>query len=209
MRIDTPAGRQRLVGLTASFVTGAALLPGAAASSPEPLPADARLRRLLERPEPIFPAAPPRPRAAAPGTGRFPVRGRVGFGGAAARFGNDRGSHSHGGQDVFAAAGSRLVAVHDSVVLEAGGGDARGNYVVLFSRKVNRTYAYFHMQRPARVRPGRRVRAGRAIGRVGCTGRCSGDHLHFEIHRGRGTDGSSIDPLPMLKRWLARADNTS
>lgn len=210
MRIDTPAGRRGLVGLTASFVGAAALLPGAAASSsPVPLPIDERLKTLLEKPEPVFPVTAPRPEPSVSRAGRFPVRARVDFGGIAARFGNDRGSHSHAGQDVFASAGSRLVAVHDSVVVEAGGGDARGNHVALYSRKRNRTYVYFHMQGPAWVRPGQRVRAGRTVGRVGCTGRCWGDHLHFEIHRGRGTAGASIDPLPMLKRWLARADKTS
>jgi murein DD-endopeptidase MepM/ murein hydrolase activator NlpD len=223
VRIQTPAGRLRLVGLTASFAATAAAIPGAASSSFTPATvAGDPLRTLLHAPAPAGPApgsarllgadlfdlAAPRggrglPRAQ--GHARFPVSGSVSFGSAAARFGDDRGTHVHEGQDVFAKAGTRLVAVQDSVVLETGSGDARGNYVALYSRKRNRTFLYFHMQRPAPVRAGQRVRAGRTVGRVGCTGRCSGDHLHFEIHRGRGDGGHAVDPLPMLLRWRKAA----
>lgn len=223
MRIQTPGGRVRLAGMTTAFAATAVLAPGSASSAytAEPLAGD-HLRTLLQAPMPAGPvagnAATLSPRAllelAAPAAGgrglgpaadraraHFPVRGGVNFGSAAARFGNNRGSHIHEGQDVFAPAGTRLVAVHDSVVVATGGGDARGNYVELYSRKRDRTYVYFHMLRPASVRAGQRVRAGRTVGRVGCTGRCFGDHLHFEIHRGRGAAGAAIDPMPMLTRW--------
>jgi murein DD-endopeptidase MepM/ murein hydrolase activator NlpD len=42
------------------------------------------------------------------------------------------------------------------------------------------------------------------VGAVGCTGSCWGDHLHFELRRGRGTTAAPIDPLPLLKRLAAR-----
>jgi murein DD-endopeptidase MepM/ murein hydrolase activator NlpD len=134
----------------------------------------------------------------------FPIRGRADYGGAAARFGNDRGSHIHAGQDVFAPSGTPLVAISDAIVLEEGGGDARGNYVVLYDRSRRRTFAYFHMQARAAVRRGRRVRAGHRVGRVGCTGRCFGPHLHLEVHRGRGLAGAVADPLPLLRRLERR-----
>jgi murein DD-endopeptidase MepM/ murein hydrolase activator NlpD len=224
VRIHTPGGPLRLAGLTTAFAATAALAPGAASSAFTPAAvAGDPLRTLLQAPMPAGPVAggagltpatlrhSAAPRgggdraAAARPAARFPVRGSVSFGSAAARFGNDRGSHIHEGQDVFAPAGSRLVAVHDSVVVAVGGGDARGNYVELYSRKRNRTYVYFHMLRPASVHVGQRVRAGRTVGRVGCTGRCFGDHLHFEIHRGRGAGGAAVDPLPMLMRWRKTA----
>jgi len=41
---------------------------------------------------------------------------------------------------------------------------------------------------------------GERVGSVGCTGSCFGDHLHFEVHRGRGTQAPPIDPLPLLTR---------
>lgn len=143
-------------------------------------------------------ASRPRPRMA------FPVRGHADYGEAAARFGNDRGSHVHAGQDVFAPPGTPLVAITDAIVLEEGGGDARGNYVVLYDRSRRRTFAYFHMEARAVVRRGRRVRAGSRVGRVGCTGRCFGPHLHLEVRRGRGLAGAAADPLPLLRRLERR-----
>jgi murein DD-endopeptidase MepM/ murein hydrolase activator NlpD len=93
------------------------------------------------------------------------------------------------------------VAVRDGVVVETGDDGGRGNYVAIFSAKARETYVYLHMNEPSRVDPGERVRAGRRIGSVGCTGLCFGDHLHFEVRRGRGTQGAPRDPLPLLLRW--------
>lgn len=137
-----------------------------------------------------------------------PVKGQVDYGEAGARFGVQRPGHVHQGQDVFAPAGTPLRAVRGGRVLDAGGGDARGNWVAIHSRRDNRTYVYFHMQRPADVRPGERVRAGQRVGRVGCTGRCFGDHLHFEVHRGRTASGAAIDPLPLLRYWAKRSSKS-
>jgi murein DD-endopeptidase MepM/ murein hydrolase activator NlpD len=130
----------------------------------------------------------------------FPVRGSAGYGEAAARFGAARGGHRHEGQDVFAPAGTPLLAVRDGVVLETGNGGGRGNYVAIFSPVAEQTYVYLHLQAAATVREGQRVRAGRRIGRLGCTGSCFGDHLHFEIRRGRSLEGKAIDPLPLLRK---------
>jgi murein DD-endopeptidase MepM/ murein hydrolase activator NlpD len=60
------------------------------------------------------------------------------------------------------------------------------------------------MLRPSRVGPGDRVSAGARVGAIGCTGSCWGDHLHLEVRRGRGTTGSALDPLPVLRRLAAR-----
>jgi murein DD-endopeptidase MepM/ murein hydrolase activator NlpD len=134
----------------------------------------------------------------------FPVRAAVSYGGAGARFGNDRGDHMHEGQDVFAPAGTPLVAVRDGVVAETGNDGGRGNYVAIYSREAGRTYVYLHMQDPASVSVGQRVKAGQLVGKVGCTGSCFGDHLHFEIRQGRGANGTPQDPLPSLQRWTRR-----
>lgn len=135
-----------------------------------------------------------------------PVDGAVGYGEWGARYGNFRNGHVHAGQDVFAPAGTPLVAVRDGVVLETGSGDGRGHYVAIFSRERGETYVYLHLQSPARVAPGERVTAGQRIGRVGCTGSCWGDHLHFEIRKGRSLTSRSRDPLPILRdlRRLAK-----
>jgi murein DD-endopeptidase MepM/ murein hydrolase activator NlpD len=134
----------------------------------------------------------------------FPVKGQVDWGEYDARFGSYRGGHVHEGQDVFAAAGTPLVAMRDGRVVEIGDDGGRGNYVAIWSPAVRRTFVYLHMLRPTRFAPGDRVDAGRRVGAVGCTGSCWGDHLHLEVRRGRGTTGEALDPLPQLRRLAAR-----
>jgi murein DD-endopeptidase MepM/ murein hydrolase activator NlpD len=134
----------------------------------------------------------------------FPVSGRPDWGEAGARYGASRGGRAHEGQDVFAPAGTPLVAVRAGRVVETGNDGGRGNYVAIWSSRVRRTYLYLHMRRPARHAPGDRVRAGERVGAVGCTGSCWGDHLHFEMRVGRGTTGETRDPLPVLRRLAAR-----
>ena len=146
-----------------------------------------------------FVAEPPSPPPAAVAV--HPVDARtVGYGEEAARFGGPRAGRVHEGQDVFAPAGTPLVAVRDGVVVAIGSDGGRGNFVELYSPREDETYLYFHMLRPAGVDAGERVRAGDRLGAVGCTGSCWGDHLHFEVHAGRGPDGRALDPLPMLRR---------
>jgi murein DD-endopeptidase MepM/ murein hydrolase activator NlpD len=144
-----------------------------------------------------------RPRAAPPAH-VHPVQGRVSYGEAAARFGYNRGDHVHEGQDMFAPVGTPVVAVADGVVIEAGGGDARGNYVAIYDPRARRTYVYLHMEAAALVKPGQPVRAGQPVGRLGCTGSCFGPHLHFEVRLGRGSQRHAVDPLPLVRRWSHR-----
>jgi len=153
----------------------------------------------------VFAAAPAeaRPYSAPPATHVFPVVGAQGFGESAARFGAGRGGRAHDGQDVFAQAGAPLVAVADGRVLETGSDGGRGNYLAIFDPVERRTYLYLHMRDPARVKPGSSVAIGARIGSVGCSGSCWGDHLHFEVRRGRGLTGPALDPLPLLRRWPA------
>ena len=139
-----------------------------------------------------------------PGSAAFPVRGPVAWGTGDAACGANRGGRRHEGQDLFAPAGTPLVAVRDVEVLEAGDGGGRGNYVALFSAAAGETYVYMHMLEPAAVKPGQLIRAGRRVGKVGCTGSCWGDHLHFELRAGRGAQAPPRDPNPML-HWLSGA----
>ncbi len=134
-------------------------------------------------------------------TPRFPIDGPFNYGQSGAGYGSARSGHVHEGQDVFGRTGAPLVAVSDGVVAETGDDGGRGNYVAIHDPEARRTYVYLHMVAPSLVVPGERVSAGRRVGAVGCTGSCFGDHLHFEIRRGRGTTGPSIDPLPDLERW--------
>jgi murein DD-endopeptidase MepM/ murein hydrolase activator NlpD len=186
-----PRQRTRAAAL---LVAGTAAVSAASLAAAEPTDPAER----LDAP-PFFPlprvAAVERPRPAA-----FPVKGAVGYGESGARFGADRGGRMHEGQDVFAAAGTPLVAMYDGDVLETGNDGGRGNYVAVYARAERRTYVYLHMQRPSSVSPGERVRAGRRVGAVGCTGSCFGEHLHLEVRAGRSLEGRPLDPMPLLKR---------
>ncbi|CAN5226738.1 hypothetical protein BH20ACT20_BH20ACT20_08060 [soil metagenome] len=134
-------------------------------------------------------------------TPRFPVDGPFNWGQGEAAYGSARSGHVHEGQDLFGRTGTPLDAVSDGVVVKTGDDGGRGNYVAIHDPEAGRTYVYLHMAGPSPVARGERVSAGRRVGALGCTGSCSGDHLHFEIRRGRGTTGASLDPLPHLRRW--------
>jgi len=130
-----------------------------------------------------------------------PVASRPDYGSSEAAFGASRTGHTHAGQDVFAPAGTPLVAVAKGVIAETGSDGGQGNYAYLYDPRADRTYVYMHLVEPSPVKPGERVRAGQRLGGVGCTGSCWGDHLHFEIRAGRGIEGEPVDPLPLLRRW--------
>ena len=52
---------------------------------------------------------------------------------------------------------------------------------------------YAHLSAVA-VAPGDVVFTGQRLGEAGCTGWCTGTHLHFELRE----DGTAIDPAPLL-----------
>jgi murein DD-endopeptidase MepM/ murein hydrolase activator NlpD len=135
----------------------------------------------------------------------FPIRGTIEFGEYDARFGAWRGSRRHEGQDVFADAGTPLVAIRDGSVVETGDDGGRGNYIAIWSPAVDRTFVYLHMRAPTPHTVGDWVQGGDRVGAVGCTGSCWGDHLHLEMRAGRGTTGEPLDPLPLLRRLSLRA----
>lgn len=53
---------------------------------------------------------------------------------------------------------------------------------------------YAHLSR-IDVRAGQWIVAGQHLGQAGCTGSCTGTHLHFELHE----RGVPVDPLPYLR----------
>lgn len=136
----------------------------------------------------------------------FPVRGPFNWGQEAAAFGVPRAGRSHEGQDVMSRTGTPEVAITAGKVIETGNDGGRGNYMNMYDPVREVTYVYMHMNRPPRVKAGDSVAAGQRVGEVGCTGSCFGDHLHFEIRKGRGPAGAASDPRPFLER-LARQDD--
>ena len=135
----------------------------------------------------------------------FPVRGPHSYGGEGSRFGAPRGDHDHQGQDVAAAQGTKLVAVHTGTVsYRQYQEDGAGHDLVIQGRDGSDS-VYMHMPRPPIVAPGEFVRAGEKIGRVGSSGASTGPHLHFELWTPHWRDGGDpYDPLPDLLRWDRR-----
>jgi len=138
---------------------------------------------------------------------RFPVGGSFSFGGSGSRFGAPREGHTHQGQDIAAAEGTPVLAPWagrvEFVRYQAAGA---GWYIVLNGDGEGRAYVFMHLRTGTiRVTPGQHVSAGTQLAEVGTTGASTGPHLHFEVWVGGWyvPGGHPVDPLPLLKAWLA------
>jgi murein DD-endopeptidase MepM/ murein hydrolase activator NlpD len=87
----------------------------------------------------------------------------------------------HAGEDWATAAGTPIMAAGNGIVEEAGPKGENGIFVRIRHANGYKT-GYAHMSRLADgVGPGVRVRQGQIVGYVGCTGLCSGPHVHYEV----------------------------
>ena len=136
------------------------------------------------------PTASARPDGAARLQMTWPAQGTL-----TARFGEHRGSHRHAGIDIGMLKTLRLKAVGSGVVKKTGHVPGYAGYgnVVLLALPGGYTALYAHLSRVG-VQPGQRVRRGQRLGLAGCTGSCSGTHLHFEVRR----RGVQLNPLRFL-----------
>jgi murein DD-endopeptidase MepM/ murein hydrolase activator NlpD len=141
----------------------------------------------------------------------FPIFGTASFGDS---FGAPRPNIPggwHHGEDIFASAGTPLLAVADGTLHTIGFTKIGGYRLWLRDTQGNEFY-YAHMSAysPLAVE-GRRVEAGDVIGFVGDTGDAEGGspHLHFEIHpasmAGLGYDGV-VAPYSILLAWRRAED---
>ncbi len=174
------------IGDADSVLEGAVLLlPGAV---PPPPPAVA--------PEPFYAAAapeeasspyPPALPAAVSGF-MWPVVGPIGD-----YFGTPRGAGTyHSGLDICAASGTPIAAAATGQIVLVSAGGGYGNYVVIRHDNGYETL-YAHLSQIYVVQ-GQWVAQGETVGAMGCTGWCTGPHLHFEVKVG----GAAIDPLNYL-----------
>jgi murein DD-endopeptidase MepM/ murein hydrolase activator NlpD len=102
----------------------------------------------------------------------------------------------HNGIDWACAEGTPIMAAGNGIIEFAGPKGENGNYVRIRHANGYKT-AYAHMSGfAAGVATGARVRQGQAIGYVGCTGFCTGPHLHFEVSVKNHFDGNytRVDP---------------
>lgn len=104
-----------------------------------------------------------------------------------------RAPRLHTGADFAAPTGAPVVAAEDGHVRSAGW---RGGYgiAVLVDHGGGVGTLYAHLSRTVVAR-GDRVERGEVVGAVGCTGTCTGPHLHFEVRVG----GQPRDPVSYLR----------
>src|SRR3954471_15110647 len=107
-------------------------------------------------------------------------------------FGESRPGHTHTGMDLAVAAGTPIVAAACGVVTTVEAQSGYGN-IVCVRHSASLTTCYAHMSRFA-SHVGQRVHQGQVIGYVGCTGSCTGPHVHFETR----VNGRPVDPAPYL-----------
>jgi murein DD-endopeptidase MepM/ murein hydrolase activator NlpD len=99
-------------------------------------------------------------------------------------------SKFHAGLDFAAPQGTPIYATANGTIEVAGNsGNGYGNHVV-----INNGYGYStlfgHMFR-VKVRVGQKIKRGEIIGWVGSTGKSTGPHCHYEVHR----NGDAVDPV--------------
>ena len=107
-------------------------------------------------------------------------------------YGESRPGHTHSGVDLAVPSGTPIHAAACGVVSQAGTESGYGNIVCIKHSSWLST-CYAHMSRFA-TSAGQRVHQGQVIGYVGCTGDCSGPHVHFEVRE----NGQATDPSPYL-----------
>jgi len=96
-------------------------------------------------------------------------------------------SHFHQGIDIVAPAGTSVRAAADGVVLFVGfnGNDPPGSQawivVIAHSQSLQTWYAHGQPVAPPGVYAGATVHAGQVIMYEGCTGMCTGPHLHWAV----------------------------
>ena len=90
-----------------------------------------------------------------------------------------------------------ICAWDDAVVAAAEEGDALAGTHVTLDHGHGLVTKYLHMEDGSlRVKAGDHVRKGDLLGRMGRTGRSTGEHLHFQVEK----DGTPVDPMPYLRR---------
>jgi murein DD-endopeptidase MepM/ murein hydrolase activator NlpD len=98
----------------------------------------------------------------------------------------------HSGIDLSAPTGTPIYATGPGLVTKSGWGSGYGQYVEINHGNGYIT-RYAHASRLI-AREGDRVQAGEHIANVGCTGRCTGPHLHYEVVK----DGQRKNPSTYL-----------
>lgn len=101
----------------------------------------------------------------------------------------------HGGVDMAKAGGCWENSVGSGTVTYAGWGAAGQGYYVTIDHGGGISTNYYHGTGSFAVRTGDQVLAGQKIMYMGCTGYCTGTHLHFEFR----INGVKVNPESYIK----------
>lgn len=98
----------------------------------------------------------------------------------------------HAGQDIVAAIGTPVAAAADGIVTFEG---TYGTFGKVIKVKHGETYLtiYAHLHN-IKVSKGQKVKRGEIIGTVGNSGRSTGPHLHYEVHK----NGEPVNPMGFI-----------
>ena len=100
----------------------------------------------------------------------------------------------HPGIDLAGHYGTPIYATADGTVLRAGWNSGGYGNLVEIDHGRGITTRYGHMS-AILVSAGQHVTRGQQIGRMGSTGRSTGNHLHYEVR----IDGRAVNPIPFMK----------
>jgi len=98
----------------------------------------------------------------------------------------------HKGVDIPGKLGADVMSVADGVVVRSENSPDYG-WLIEIDHGDNYTTLYSHNQKNF-VEVGETVKKGQAIGKIGSSGRSTGPHVHFEVHR----KGKIINPIKFL-----------
>ena len=104
------------------------------------------------------------------------------------------GAAMHPGIDLAGAYGTPIYATADGTVIRAGWNSGGYGNMVELDHGRGIVTRYGHMS-AVLVHAGDRVTRGEQIGRMGSTGRSTGNHLHYEVR----IDGRPVNPIPFMK----------
>jgi murein DD-endopeptidase MepM/ murein hydrolase activator NlpD len=101
------------------------------------------------------------------------------------------GGRPHSGLDIGVLRSLQVRAASRGVVTRVGTPAGYDGYGTIVEVQVSERYStlYAHLARPI-VRVGQYLRDGQPLGVAGCTGWCTGTHLHFELREA----GVPVDP---------------
>ncbi len=100
----------------------------------------------------------------------------------------------HAGIDLAGSAGTPIYATADGIVQRSGWNSGGYGNLIELDHGRGITTRYGHLS-AILISVGTKITRGQLIGRMGSTGRSTGNHLHYEVR----IDGRAVNPIPFMK----------